>query len=192
MAFNPSVGTDARNSTFNEVLGDQVNNTYVTNTVPGAANSYDSSNVLTVPAAASAASAAHVRHITTTYHDQDTSESDSEVYARILFSKRHGYPLWFPEPFANLPTEYIAEGVSIGDVGIITAEGAFDFLFNICLPSDHPVNSGRVPPNFVPLELDLNRDIALLPDMHSPGCDVASSSVKIVNVESDVEIHGDR
>jgi hypothetical protein len=44
------------------------------------------------------------------------------------------------------------KGVSIGDVGLITPDGAFDYLFNICLPSDDPVNINRVPENFLPLE----------------------------------------
>jgi hypothetical protein len=43
-------------------------------------------------------------------------------------------------------------GVDIGDVGIVTSEGIFDFLFNICRPSDDPINRSRVPDNFKPLE----------------------------------------
>lgn len=66
--------------------------------------------------------------------------------------KRVGFPLWFPEPGRRLPVEYRMKGVSIGDVGLITPDGAFDYLFNICLPSDDPVNINRVPENFLPLE----------------------------------------
>ncbi|KAH9476955.1 hypothetical protein JR316_0010871 [Psilocybe cubensis] len=49
----------------------------------------------------------------------------------------------------RLPASYRQTGVCIGDVGIITPEGAFDCLFNICLPRDYSVNS-HVPENFVP------------------------------------------
>jgi hypothetical protein len=110
--------------------------------------------------------------------------SDSEIYARNLLVKKHGYPLWLPEPFSNLPRKYRKKGVSVGDVGIITSDGGFDYLFNICLPSDHPINSGRVPPGFVPLEFDRHRDIAMTRDMHSPGCDIASVSIRVEKLKS--------
>ena len=41
-----------------------------------------------------------------------------------------------------------ATGISIGDVGILLPNGEFDFLFNICLPSDHVGNQHGVPPCF--------------------------------------------
>jgi hypothetical protein len=49
-----------------------------------------------------------------------------------------------------LSIEYQRTGILIGDVGIITSRGTFDFLFNICLPVDHPVNSNGVPEQFEP------------------------------------------
>jgi hypothetical protein len=81
-----------------------------------------------------------------------TTRNDSEVYAQLLLPKRRGFPLWLPQPHNNLPTEYRKNGVNIGDVGIITSDGVFDFLFNICLPSGHAVNGNRVPDHFRPLE----------------------------------------
>jgi len=80
------------------------------------------------------------------------SHDDGEVYARLLLPKRRGFPLWHPQPHRNLPAEYRRNGVNIGDVGIVTSGGIFDFLFNICLPSHHPINGNRVPDNFRPLE----------------------------------------
>lgn len=42
-------------------------------------------------------------------------------------------------------------GVSLGDVGVLTPEGGFDFLFNIFLDASHPVNAAvGVPAGFVP------------------------------------------
>lgn len=48
----------------------------------------------------------------------------------------------------SLPIEYREVGIDIGDVGIITPDGGFDFLFNIWLPSSHPVNPRNLPPDF--------------------------------------------
>ncbi|KAF8995204.1 hypothetical protein BDQ17DRAFT_1032185 [Cyathus striatus] len=60
-----------------------------------------------------------------------------------MFLLKHGYPIWLPQPELNLPVEYRREGVSIGDVGFITSNGAFDFLFNIW---DQPGNFSSVSP----------------------------------------------
>lgn len=79
-------------------------------------------------------------------------QNDGEVYARLLLPKSLGFPLWVPQPHRNLPIEYRRTGVNIGDVGIVTPSGVFDFLFNICLPSHHLINGNRVPDNFRPLE----------------------------------------
>ncbi|KAF8966873.1 hypothetical protein BDZ97DRAFT_585154 [Flammula alnicola] len=76
---------------------------------------------------------------------------DQEVYKRHMYPKQLGYPLWIPQSNMSLPRPYRREGVRIGDVGIITPEGGFDYLFNICLPHNHPTNN-RAPHDFVPLD----------------------------------------
>ena len=77
-------------------------------------------------------------------------ESATETYTRILLKQRIGYPLWMPEPH-NLPPEYEALGIRIGDVGIVNENGLFEFSFNICLPANDPINSAfPLPPSFVP------------------------------------------
>ncbi|KAL1677991.1 hypothetical protein EV122DRAFT_188828, partial [Schizophyllum commune] len=65
----------------------------------------------------------------------------SQTYARNLFSAREGYPLWVPEPFADYAPSYMETGVRIGDVGVISKEGAFSMLFNICCPANDSVNT---------------------------------------------------
>ena len=51
----------------------------------------------------------------------------------------------------SLPIAYRRTGITIGDVGVISATGNFGFLFNIFCPADHIVNEGRVPATFCPL-----------------------------------------
>jgi hypothetical protein len=105
----------------------------------------------------------------------------NEVYARQLLAKHHGYPLFVPEPDDNLPPEYRTQGTSIGDVGILTADGSFDFLFNICIPLNDPVNCYGVPDGFEQVSLG-SEDISLLSNMYPSGSDVSSASVKKENI----------
>jgi len=105
------------------------------------------------------------------------------VYIEHLSTECRGYPLWIPEPSWNLPTEYRARGVSIGDVGIIKPSGAFDFFFNINLPADDPINCDR-PADFQPLNPPLrNRDIDTI-EAFSAGSSLTSSSIKRVQSSS--------
>ncbi|KAK0435528.1 hypothetical protein EV421DRAFT_1716647 [Armillaria borealis] len=71
----------------------------------------------------------------------------------------HGFPLWFPDLDSNLPAAYRASGTRVGDLGYITDDGGFAYLFNVCAPADDAINIGRVPPNFKPLAI---------PDYDSP------------------------
>lgn len=107
------------------------------------------------------------------------SENDRMVYVRQLYPKGHGFPHWEPDPDENLPQKYIDKGISVGDVGIITEDGGFDFLFSICFPSDDPINGRGVPDAFEdvpspPLEIS-SRD-----GYHVPGIDIASHSINKV------------
>jgi hypothetical protein len=106
------------------------------------------------------------------------AEQDSEVYARLLMSKRQGFPLWVPQPPDNLPDQYRRNGASIGDVGIITSGGIFEFLFNICLPANDPINGNHVPNNFRPLEPPEPIDILKVRVAYNPGTHVASGSIE--------------
>lgn len=67
--------------------------------------------------------------------------------------------------------------MAIGDVGIVTPEGTFDFFFNIYLASNHPINDNYVPtPGFYPLEFPDERDIIV--EQVPPGNHVASASIR--------------
>ncbi|KIL57827.1 hypothetical protein M378DRAFT_31890, partial [Amanita muscaria Koide BX008] len=61
-------------------------------------------------------------------------------YTRSMLECMVGYPLYEPEPFSELSTEYLRKGVNVGDVGIVRDDGAFDFLFNICSPQNGSIN----------------------------------------------------
>ncbi|KAF9062302.1 hypothetical protein BDP27DRAFT_295165 [Rhodocollybia butyracea] len=79
--------------------------------------------------------------------------AESEVYARHMLLRANGYPLWRPKlNNSSLPLLHRQEGVRIGDIGIITDTGGFDYLFNICHDASHPLNEGRVPEGFKPLQ----------------------------------------
>ncbi|KAJ7657657.1 hypothetical protein DFH06DRAFT_452641 [Mycena polygramma] len=67
------------------------------------------------------------------------SDSASDQYAKLLLRKCYGFPLWDPQPTEE-NAEYKKDGARIGDVGFLD-QGAFNFLFNICLPREHPINS---------------------------------------------------
>jgi hypothetical protein len=99
--------------------------------------------------------------------------------------KKIGYPLWIPEP--TKPRAHQLEGVKIGDVGKITYDGSFNFLFNICLPRDHPINR-FAPPTLEPINFDEDRDVITLPNLHPQGFVIASPSIREAS-ETDAELH---
>ncbi|KAJ7499557.1 hypothetical protein FB451DRAFT_1015708 [Mycena latifolia] len=104
-------------------------------------------------------------------------QSANELYRRLR-SQKHGIPQFTPEPSENLPIEYRAVGISIGDVGI-WSEDSFDVLFNACWPATHSINAVQgVPEGFEPFPLQ-SRDIARRL-YHSPGSVIASAKVNKV------------
>ncbi|KAF8906821.1 hypothetical protein CPB84DRAFT_1668141, partial [Gymnopilus junonius] len=97
-----------------------------------------------------------------------------------------GYPLWKPGPNNNLPSAYQRAGMSIGDVGTFTDSGGFDFLFNICLPADHPINrEGGVPEGFYPVQNLRRCDIQRHAEFH-PGSYLCSQDIKTSQYNGDL------
>ncbi|KAK7445097.1 SCF ubiquitin ligase complex subunit cdc4 [Stygiomarasmius scandens] len=107
-----------------------------------------------------------------------SDRSDSEIYARLLLRRQHGYPLWKPKPYESLPEFYRMTGTRLGDVGRITQDGHFHFLFNALAPADDLINSqGGVPANFQPLEFDLKKVLKCV-NYHEPGVPIFSIGTK--------------
>jgi hypothetical protein len=99
------------------------------------------------------------------------------MYEQHLSLKNRGFPLWIPQPNIRLPIPYRAKGVCIGDVGIVTTFGGFDFLFNICRTRDDPINPEELPDNFAPIYPPLNpTDVREFREFSS-GSYLASSSI---------------
>lgn len=73
------------------------------------------------------------------------------IYAQRMTEKGRGTPIWRPGPSNTLPEVYRRRGTAVGDVGILTVSGSFDFFFNICLPASHPINQQGLPQGFSPL-----------------------------------------
>ncbi|KAJ3930658.1 MAG: hypothetical protein NXY57DRAFT_290970 [Lentinula lateritia] len=105
---------------------------------------------------------------------------ESEIYAQMLLLRKKGYPLWKPKSDnSRLPESYKREGIHIGDVGILTESGGFDYLFNICQGPDHEWNLGRVPADFRPiLDLDFD-DTEVYTQEYELGSHVASDPNRI-------------
>ncbi|KAF8189171.1 hypothetical protein K438DRAFT_1676891 [Mycena galopus ATCC 62051] len=107
--------------------------------------------------------------------------SESEVYCNELLRRKRGFPLYEPAPQISLPAAYRRDGVSIGDVGSVTAEGMFDFFFNIFLPPEHSINGHRTPEDFCPMQPYESVDVF---DLHfHPGNHVSSSTVRRLDLD---------
>ena len=108
-----------------------------------------------------------------------------DIYYRHLAAKGRGSPMWEPEPSSTLPNVYRRQGITVGDAGIITASGGFDFMFNICLPSDHPINQEGVPDGFLPIFPRLKSSDVRKRMAYNTNSYVASESVVKSHRESD-------
>ncbi|KAJ7438712.1 hypothetical protein B0H11DRAFT_576374 [Mycena galericulata] len=113
--------------------------------------------------------------------------SDSRLYSRLLLPKGHGYPLFHPQPFDDLPLESRREGTAIGDVGVVTSDGSFDVIFNICRSADDPLNRFGVPEGFEQINLGPG-DVAPRAQYHRPGADVSNTRISKRRLDVDAGI----
>ncbi|KIL64784.1 hypothetical protein M378DRAFT_77863, partial [Amanita muscaria Koide BX008] len=75
--------------------------------------------------------------------------SVADRYTRSMLNSLTGYPFYVPQPYSDFSEEvYSRRGVCVGDVGIITKDGAFDFLFNICPSQNSLINPRQLPRGF--------------------------------------------
>ena len=111
------------------------------------------------------------------------TRADHEIYSSQMLTKKRGYPLWVPGPGRQLPIEYRREGITIGDVGIITPLGAFDFLFNIFQSANDPINRGLTPQNFSPLSRQEFEGEIQEHTVYGPDTYLASSSVRKISTD---------
>jgi hypothetical protein len=114
--------------------------------------------------------------------------SDSDLYSRLLFPKKQGYPLFHPQPFDDLPETARRTGTKIGDVGVITQDGFFDPIFNILRARDDPYNRFGVPLSFEQVLLGPD-DIATSAQVHPPGSHISNTTIskRRLDVEAGVE-----
>ncbi|KAJ7286908.1 hypothetical protein C8J57DRAFT_1707343 [Mycena rebaudengoi] len=115
--------------------------------------------------------------------------SDSRLYSRLLLPKGHGYPLFHPQPFDDLPEEARRIGTEIGDVGVMTSDGSFDVVFNICRRADDPINRFGVPEGFEQVRL-VPGDVAPRASYHRPGSDVSNTKISKRRLDVDAGVDG--
>ncbi|KAJ7067268.1 hypothetical protein C8F01DRAFT_1120809 [Mycena amicta] len=108
--------------------------------------------------------------LTATLNELDMSGSAVQTqggfYFQALMHQGRGCPIFKPGPQPRLPDEYRKTGISIGDVGRLTPEGEFDFLFNIYRPREHAIHVHGVPENFEPLQRGVRSDSEAEYDPH--------------------------
>ena len=112
---------------------------------------------------------------------------DNEIYERLLRRKGRGFALYIPQPNRRLPIAYRRVGIRIGDVGVITPDGGFNFLFNICVPHDDPANPPNLPQGFSPLQPALTDVDVVEFSQYNPGSYLASTSIEKKESDSNIK-----
>ncbi|KAF9045013.1 hypothetical protein BJ165DRAFT_1369952, partial [Panaeolus papilionaceus] len=88
----------------------------------------------------------------TPLHEEIGLQEPNRIYERHMLTRVRGYPLWLPEGDLNAPVEKRRVGVSIGDVGMVTSDGYFSYLFNILLPENDPLQPDELPEGYSPVK----------------------------------------
>ncbi|KAJ7277550.1 hypothetical protein C8J57DRAFT_1028278, partial [Mycena rebaudengoi] len=98
------------------------------------------------------------------------------LYTHLLLPEGHGYPLFHPQPYDDPPEEARRIGTEIGDVGVVTSDGSFDVIFNICRAADDSINRFGVPEGFEQVRL-VPGDVAPRASYHRPGSHVSNTKI---------------
>ncbi len=72
-------------------------------------------------------------------------QCDRNVYVQLMSTLGHGYPLWRQDYDSKAPP------TRVGDLGYLTDDGDFAYLFNVFGDASDLSKSDRVPPDFIPL-----------------------------------------
>ncbi|KAJ7483226.1 hypothetical protein FB451DRAFT_102346 [Mycena latifolia] len=101
--------------------------------------------------------------------------ADAARYSRLQHTNGFGFALFHPQPFDDLPPTMRQTGTRIGDVGIVTPNGAFDPIFNILDRAED--NRSGVPQGFEQVRL---RDDAIAEQRrcHLAGSDISNTTIK--------------
>ncbi|KAK0199695.1 hypothetical protein DFS33DRAFT_1398311 [Desarmillaria ectypa] len=102
----------------------------------------------------------------------------------------HGYPLWLPQPISNIHPDCVRRGTQLGDLGHLSYDGGFTYLFNVCKDAMDPVNLNRAPPGFTPLTSipGVREDLAV----HKRNTVISSSAAEQRRVVSGFEFTSSR
>ncbi|KAF9032774.1 hypothetical protein BJ165DRAFT_767792 [Panaeolus papilionaceus] len=111
----------------------------------------------------------------------------NHVYERQLLEKQRGFPLWMPECNLSWRVEKQKQGICVGDVGLITKNGSFTYLFNITVPVGHPVQPSSMPEGYEPIQTHAEGDISTCMYFKPRSC-LTSLSVKSKEVDAEPPI----
>ncbi|KAJ7673119.1 hypothetical protein DFH06DRAFT_1081948 [Mycena polygramma] len=105
--------------------------------------------------------------------------SDANLYVILMLMRRKGYPMWCPSPnlAQQIPIAHRKNGISLGDVGLITPDGGFDFLFNVFADRNDPLNGEgkNVPDGFTPCSWSRATRKTRMP----PGSTISTRSIHV-------------
>ena len=121
----------------------------------------------------------------THFISQRNPSSPDKIFASSLFASGHGYPLFYPDTMQLDDDFRNTRGISIGDVGFLSVENQFLFLFNIFLPADHPYNKDHAPESFLPLNPLQESEICTTAHYFPRGYVIASKGVKVTRHSED-------
>ena len=101
----------------------------------------------------------------TTSYIEEHYETGCDLYRRLMGLKKKGrHALWIPHLNISLSLERRQQGVRIGDVGIITPNGAFDFMFSIYSPPTGSSDPSSLPSGFEQMQTpsSLEREVVVI------------------------------